>query len=215
MVHEGHLLIILHAPPEAGEVERQGCLFWRTPAGEWRSTEKGGRLALKSHLDEFEKILRELEQLDDAATRSAEYFLILDRIAPLLRTANHQHQVLQEARKAVPDDRDLIIHRDRSYHILRTAELCQESVKNGLESALARKTEEQADAAHRMSVAAHRLNLLAGFFFPVLTLASIFGMGLLEIDPDYRVFVFAVLMIVGLLTGCILTWFLSASTKPD
>src|SRR5687768_162403 len=38
MVHDGHLLLILHDVPEPGVPERVAVLFWRNPQGVWRSS---------------------------------------------------------------------------------------------------------------------------------------------------------------------------------
>lgn len=213
MVDEDHLLIILHAPPEVGQSTREGRFFWRKPSGEWESSIKGHKLALKFHLDEFQKIVLDLEDVESSATTSSDYFPVLEKLAPVLRTISHLHQVLQDARKAVVHDKDLINLRDEAYQLVRMAELCQASAKNGLEFSLAKKAEEQANAAHQMSVASHRLNLLAGFFFPIVTIASIFGMGLIEIPEENRAIVFIALMVIGFIGGVILTGFMAAKSK--
>lgn len=214
MVHQEHLLIILHAPPEADQQSRTGRLFWRKPDGTWQATEKGGKTALVKHLQEFEQILVKLEDQDEHATRSEDYFPVLEQLAPILRSISHLYQVLQEARKAVPMDKDLINYRDKSYQLMRTAELCNASAKNGLEFSIAKKADEQAASAQKMAVAAHRLNLLAGFFFPLVTIASVFGMQLLPIDPAYSTGLFFVLIAVGLICGFLLTLFVSVKSKP-
>ena len=35
MLEEGHLLLVLHKLPKAGETQRHGIVFWRSPSGEW------------------------------------------------------------------------------------------------------------------------------------------------------------------------------------
>ena len=41
MHEDGHLLLVLHAPPGTCDAERIGRLFWRAPEGNWSSTEQG------------------------------------------------------------------------------------------------------------------------------------------------------------------------------
>ena len=71
---------------------------------------------------------------------------------------------LQEARKLVPDDRDLINLRDRAYEIERTADLLYNTAKNAMDFTIAVRAEEESRASRRMAVSAHRLNILAAFF---------------------------------------------------
>ena len=55
---------------------------------------------------------------------------MLESLLPLHRTTAHLHQVLQEARKVIPDDRDLINFRDLAYELERQSSTalheCQE-----------------------------------------------------------------------------------------
>jgi hypothetical protein len=50
---------------------------------------------------------------------------------------------------------------------------------------MARKSEQQAEEALRMSTSAHRLNMLASFFFPMVTLAAILGTNLKHGFEDF------------------------------
>lgn len=179
MQADGHLLLVLHRPPKPDEEHREGRFFWRKPDGAWLSTEQGAGLAsLVAHLDEYDRLLEECDKIEEKATTAAEYFQVVNTVTPLARSIRNMHQALQEARQAMPDDRDLINLRDRAYDLERTADLLHTDARNGLEYAMARRAEEQAEAAHRMAVSAHRLNTLAAFFFPIATLSAIFGANL-------------------------------------
>lgn len=179
MVSDGHVLLVLHRPPKADEEQRTGRFFWRKPDGTWMSSESGGGLAsLEAHLQEYADLVEQCDQKEERATTAQDYFGVLQAVTPLQRAARHLHQVLQDARKAVPADRNLIDLRDRAYDIERNAEILYADTKNGLDYALARRAEEQAAAAHKMSVSAHRLNVLAAFFFPIATLSAIFGVNM-------------------------------------
>jgi Mg2+ and Co2+ transporter CorA len=78
----------------------------------------------------------------------------------------------------VPQDRELIQFRDQAGEIERTIELLHADIENGLSFRVAHQAEEQAKRANEMAISAHRLNVLAAIFFPVGTLAAIFGMNL-------------------------------------
>jgi hypothetical protein len=211
MMAEGHLLLVLHAPPKKDEPDRKGRLFWRKPDGTWLSNELGGGpAALAKHLSEFAEIIDKMDRQEDVAFSVDEYYTILDAMGPIQRTARNLHATLQEARKLLSADRDLINFRDKAYDIERTAELLYSDVKHALEFAVAKKSEEQAANAHQMAVQSHRLNLLVAFFFPLATLVAIFGSemkhGLDAYLPDP--YLFYTVTAVGLVLGGLLAGWL-------
>lgn len=180
MLADGHLLLVLHRPPKPDEIEREGRYFWRQPDSTWRSSHHGGGAAAVSrHLGEYAELLQKFDQLEQSATSAPEYFAVIDNVAPLLRAARNMHHVLQEARRLVPEDRDLLNLRDRAYEVERTGELLYADAKNALEFLAARRAEQNAITGRRMEIAAHRLNMLAAFFLPIATVCAI-----LEVDPD-------------------------------
>lgn len=214
---EGHLLLVLHTPPQKDADERHGRFFWREPAGQWRSSDLGaGPGALKAHLDQYATIVEKFDEQDEQALSAEDYFAILEGLAPVHRAARHLHQALQEAREAVPQDRALINFRDQAYAIERQADLVYTSAKNGLEFAVAKRSEDLAHAGHRMSVSAHRLNLLAAFFFPLATLASIFGISGVAhpLENGPAPWTFLGLVGVGLISGIVLTVFIMRKPRP-
>lgn len=179
MFADGHLLLVLHEPPRADEMQRRPRFFWRSPDGNWQSSTLGpGIGALQKHLAEYRDAIDKLDEAEERADRASEYFSLLRHLAPLHRAAGNMHNTLQEARQMVRDDSDLIVCRDQAYHVYRAIELLQGDAKIGLDCAIARRAEEQAESGHKMSLAAHRLNILAAIFFPIVTVASIFGMNL-------------------------------------
>lgn len=215
MVADGHLLLVLHAPPEPNENVRHGRFFWRDPQGQWTSKERGtGINALNKHLEEYEEVINSLDRLEEQATTSNEYFAILERLSPVHRAATNLHNVLQAARKECPDLRELINLRDRAYQIERTAELLLADVKNALDVAVAKRAEEQAASSHRMSIASHRLNILAAFFFPIATLMAIFGANLRHGWEDvWPPIPMLVVLGLGLALGGILTVFVTQTPR--
>jgi Mg2+ and Co2+ transporter CorA len=214
MEAEGHLLLVLHAPPKPDETRREGRFFWRAADGSWTSDDLGtGAAALMTHLDQYEDVINRLDRLEEKATTADEYFQVLEQLAPVFRSARNTYVALDDARKACPQYRELIDVRDRAYDIQRTAELLYDGTRNALEFAVARRAEEQAAASHRMAVSAHRLNLLAAFFFPIATLSAVFGVNLKhgweEMPPP---FYFLGLILAGLLCGGVLTMFITQNS---
>lgn len=189
MVADGHLLMILHEPPQADDEIRDARLFWRNPEGEWTTNDTTGQIrSLHQHFEEYDAQIDKLEEMEKAALSADVYFELLSELTVLHRAARNQHVAFQEAREAI-DSRDLINYRDRCYTIERLAELLQSDAKNALDLTIARRAEEQADTSYHMAVSSHRLNVLVAFFFPIATLCAIFGTnldtGLEHMHPPY------------------------------
>ena len=152
---------------------------------------------------------------------------MLEQLTPTHRAAQNLYQVLQEARNMCPDYRDIIDVRDRAYVIERTADLLFSGTKNSLDFIVAKRAEEQVHASHRMAAAAHRLNILAAFFFPIITLTTIFGVDvatmvlIFGIDPEIVAakrtvsLVFPGVILCSYVAGGILTSFVNRpSSRP-
>jgi hypothetical protein len=216
LAEDGHLLLVLHAVPGADEVGRRGRFFWRDASGNWRVAPATPRVAtLADHVAEYAHAIEQLEQAEDAATQARDYFELLDRLAPLARSTRNMYDTLQQARETVPDDWELIVVRDQGSDLQRRAELLHEDARNGLEFAIAWQAEQQAETSYRMSVAAHRLNLLVAFFFPIATLMAIFGTnlktGLESWNESTGPLPLIAVLVAGLLCGVALTGFV---TRP-
>lgn len=214
MVADGHLLLVLHAPPEVGQTMRFGRVFWRRPSGEWKPV----AMAHNDHpvgelLDQYEEVIETLDQKENDADSAREYFDILTALNPMLRSCHNLYTVLQEARQAVKDDRGLILLRDRAYSLNRRAELLQQDAKNTLDFVIARRAEEQAEAAQTQAKASHRLNVLAALFFPVATAASVLGMelrhGMEAFDQANAPLPMLMVLGGGLLLGALLAAFVT------
>jgi Mg2+ and Co2+ transporter CorA len=214
MSADGHLLIVLHEPPKPGVSERTGRLFWRNPQGNWSSNSLGAGLqSLNTHLAEFTQRIDTLEKRLETAQTANDYYSLLRTIAPLYRTARYLHAALQQAREMVPDDRDVINARDQATEIERALELMHGDASHGLDFTIARQAEDQAEASFQMSIAGYRLNLLAAMFFPIATIATVFGMNLRHgFEDDRTGAVFWSLLVVGLACGTVLA--LAIAKKP-
>jgi Mg2+ and Co2+ transporter CorA len=214
MTADGHLLLVLHAPPSADSDERQGRFYWRDAAGRW--TPSGASPAQPGAgelLLEYEQAVDALQHVEDEAESARDYFELLNRLNPLVRAARNLYQTIQDAREAAPDDRSLILWRDRAYVISRSAELLHNDAQHALDFAVAQRAEEEAEFSRHAATASRRLNILVACFFPIATLAAIFGMnlshGLDGWDRQYAPLPLLAILGAGLLAGVFLTLFIN------
>jgi len=209
MVHEGHLLLVLHVLPNPHDpLNRTAAFFWRAPDGSWKATgatsARSGVPALKSHVEAFTKVVAELEDRLEKAARAADYFAVVQESGPVLRTARNLHKALQEAREGVPNDQDLISLRDLAGDVERGADLVHSDAKAGLEFTIARRAEDQADLAQHIATSGHRLNLLAALFFPVTAIATVMGMNLRHgLEDTWKPYLFWVVLTGTFIVGFI------------
>lgn len=214
MHEEGHLLLVLHAPPSPDSPAREGQFFWRDAAGNWTPPGTApSQPGVPQLLTEYEKAIERLQDAEDNASSARDYFELLNRLNPLVRAARNMYATLQDGREAVPNDRQLLLWRDRAYTISRSAELLHNDAKNALDFAVAERAEQEAESSRRALVAAHRLNILVACFFPIATLAAIFGAnlkhGLEGYDAQHAPVPLLAIMAGGLLLGLILTGFIT------
>lgn len=206
---EDNLLLVFHKAPEADDTHRVGRYLWRTPQGVWSASDGGdGPAVLMKHVGEYAALIAKFDQQEEDANSAEQYFLVIEGLLPLIRSTAHMHQVLQEARKLIPEDRGLINARDQAYELERTVDLLYTSAKNGLDFEIAKRAEEEAAAARTMARSAHRLNVLAGFFFPLATISSVMGMDMANVLPAEWPRM-GVIVLVGLLVGLILAMFIT------
>ena len=216
MTADGNLLLILHKIPRAGDAERESVLFWRDPGGNWKTTGGGAGLAeLKSHLDDFTTYVDKLEERMQLPASSRMYFEILQITAPLLRTVRNMHSALQQAREAVPNDRNLLVARDQAVELERAVELLHADAKNGMEYMIARQAEEQAENSEQLLTAGHRLNMLIAVFLPLTALGSAFGMNLRHgLEGITSPLLFWGTLCFGLVVGFFVKALLDAPSRP-
>lgn len=215
MAAEGHLLLVVHVPPQPDETARQGRFLWRRPDGTWTSNDLGGGpQVVGKHLDQFAAAVHDCDAWEEQAKSAEDYFSVLERLSPIQRTARNLHAVLQDARQLCPEDRDLINHRDRAYEIERTAELLHTEIKNSLDLLMARHADEQARASRRMAASAHRLNLLAAFFFPLAAFSGVLGVNLVHGFETFQPpLPFLGFVAAGVIAGLILMTFVAAARR--
>lgn len=210
VIHEEeNLLLVFHKAPVAGDTHRVGRYLWRDTDGNWSASDGGdGPAVLMKHTGEYASLIAMFDQQEEKANTAEEYFLVIEGLLPLIRATTHMHQVLQEARKLIPEDRGLINARDQAYELERTVDLLYTSAKNGLDFEIAKRAEEEAIASRTMARSAHRLNVLAGFFFPLATISSVMGIDMANLSPAQWPRV-GVIVIAGLMIGLILAMFIT------
>lgn len=211
---DGHLLVILHEPPDADDETRVGRLYWRDPEGRW--TPKGmrhGDHSLAELIAEYDRAIDQLDEQEEKADSPEEYLAILKDLSPLVRSANNFHTAVQKAREVVPDDKELIMLRDAAYAMSRRVELLAADTRHALDYRIAMRAEEQAENSEKMAASAHRLNLLVAFFFPLATITGIFGMNLNNPLEDFSeksgALILIVVLLFGLILGAVLTAFVT------
>jgi hypothetical protein len=178
MDEDGHMLLLLHQVPKAEDDEvRTAVVFWRNPAGEWKSAPVGGGLGgLETHLTSYRTAIHQLDEDVESAKSPREFFNIMRRMHPLQRSTRHMLDTLQAIRQALPDETRLINMRDQAADLERGIELVAADAKAGMDFTLAESANQQALSAEVANQEARRLNRLAAFFFPLATLVAVFGM---------------------------------------
>ncbi len=178
MKEDGHLLAILHQLPTADDRgKRDAVLFWIDDKGAWKSLpESGGRSALRAHVETYLSRVTALDVELDKASSASEIHDIIDEATPVLRAGRNMMSVIQELRQALPDDLQVLAIRDVAVGVERAADLLVQDAKSSLDFLIAKNSAEQAVAAAAATHEARKLNRLAAFFFPLMTLAAVMGM---------------------------------------
>lgn len=207
MSADGHLLLILHKVPEPGNPTRSATFFWRNPRGEWLCTEGGSALgALTAHFESWRKFVDRIEDQMQQPPSADNYFEVLQGTTPLLRTIRNTHRALQEAREICPEDRAILLARDDAGELERAIDLLHHDAKNGMEFMVAKQGETQAQRAHQLVLAGHRLNLLIALFLPLTAIGSVFGMNVSHgLENWQSPWLFWALLGAALVIGVVLT----------
>ena len=76
-------------------------------------------------------------------------------------------------------------------------------------------SKEELEQGREMAIAGHRLNVLAAVFFPVVTIASIFGMSLKHgLEDVFSPILFWVVLLIGIVSGFVLKSSIIKSPTP-
>ena len=206
----GELLLVVHDVPRARVPEREAIFFWKRHDGSWFEAAGPGLSGLSDLLDRYEKTIDGHEDVVDEADTAAEIFGILRHSGPLCRSTRNLVGALEQVLSIDPDDREIRGLRDRAREIERAADLLNNDGRMALEFWRAERAEEHARSGARLNRIAFRLNLLAGFFLPLVALGGLFGM---NVDlPGFIRHLFWGIVFLGLAIGGVLLWLVGRNT---
>ncbi len=204
------LLLVVHEVPQPGIPEREALYFWKQHDGRWVQSSGAGLSELGALLDRYAKAIDGHEEVVDEADTAAEIFGILRHSGPLARSSRNLVQALEQALAADHDDREIRSCRDRARELERAADLLHADARVTLEFWQAERSEEHSRASARLGRIAFRMNLLAGFFLPLMALSSLFGMNVRI--PGFMEPYFWVIFGLGITTGAVLLWLVGHQT---
>lgn len=205
VVGSGELLLVVHEVPKAGVAEREALFFWKRNDRCWAQAGGPGVDELGLLLDRYEKMIDGYEEAMDGVEKAEEIFGILKHAGPMARTTRNLVQALEQTLHAEPDDREIRAFRDRGKEIERAAELLLMDARETMAFWQAQRSEEQASMAEKLGKTAFRLNLLAGFFLPLVALGGLLGMNVRL--PGFLDGMFWVIFFCALVFGGVLLWF--------
>ncbi len=202
LVGGGELLLVVHEVPEPKVPERKAKFFIRREEGEWDDGKGGGLGSLGRLLDQYQATIDGYEASIDEADTVAEVFAIIRHAGPIARSLRNLNAALRATVDAMPEDRQLIELLDRSTDLLRAGEILYHDAKLTLDFWQAESAEEHQKAAERLNVTVYRLNLLAGFFLPLVAMGGLLGMNV-AIPEVFQGWFWGIL-VVALLAGLVL-----------
>ena len=217
IAEEGHMLIVLHRPPDADQSHREGVLYWRSPTGEWQTSVGGaGMGTLKAHVQLYADLDAKLTKDYDEAMTAGQLFDVVETLTPLTRAARNMHQTLQTARDLAKSDAALIDVRDQADEVDRNLDLLLQDARNAIDYKIARESEEQSKLNKEALHASHRLNTLAALFLPLTAITSLFGMNFHTGFESNGPVMFWIALGVGVVLGFIMKgWVLGGSTDNE
>jgi len=207
---DGELLLMVHDVPKPRVPEREALFFWKRKDDQWVQSSGTGLSELSAALDRYETAVDEHEAAIDKVEAAADIFNILRHSGPMSRSMRNLVNALEQVLAIDPDDRKILSLRDRAKEIERAAELLNSDGMVSLEFWRAERAEDHARSGARLNRIAYRLNLLAGFFLPLVALGGLFGM---NVDlPEFIRPLFWVILFSGLLVGGVLLYFVGRQT---
>lgn len=209
LIGDEELLLIVHEVPEPGAPERQPLVFWKRLGHGWVGPDlQPGLRRLIALLGRYESVIDDNEEDLDEPESAEQVFRVARHAGPLSRSMRNLVLAIDQACTHDPDNRTLRSCRDRGREIERAAELLFQDAKLTLDFTHAEGAEEQQEAAERLNVIAFRLNLMAGFFLPMMAIGGLLGMNV-EL-PHFLEPSFWAVLVSGLLIGGLLVGFVGA-----
>lgn len=207
---KGELLLVVHEVPLPRVPEREALFFWKRKDGMWMQDGGPGLSGLDELMSRYEAAIDRHEEIVDEADTASEIFAILRHSGPLLRSSRNLCTALGQVLTVEPEDRAIRDFLDRAREIERAADLLNQDGRMALEFWRAERAEENALAAARLNRILFRLNLLTGFFLPMLALTGIFGMNVHL--PEFTSGMFWGIILFALVLGGGLLWIVGRKT---
>lgn len=190
----GDLLVLLAEVPVEGDTDRDQVIYWwQGDSGRWECSVPGWDEHPLKLIRAYESALENIECRLETSDRADQVYGILDELVPFTRSGRGLLRAFAEARSAFPEERQLILLRDRAAGIQRLADHLLQDARHALSFIAAKHAEEQADAAQR-------LNRIVLFFLPLTALSGAFGMNvpnLLESQPHGFYLVVGAALFIG------------------
>ncbi len=191
--------------------EREAIFFWRRNDGRWLQPGGPGIDELDALLDRYTRAIDANEEVLEVTESTEQVFGILRHAGPIYRSMRNIVQALEQALVQEPDDREIRANRDRAKELERASELLQSDARETLIFWQAEAAEEHSKAADRLGNILFKLNLVTGFFLPLVALGGLFGM---NVDlPDFVRGLFWWIFFGGLTVGGFLLWYVSKGTR--
>lgn len=174
----GEILVLLHRLPSAEDKgDREAAMFWYDGQGSWKSSPtSGGRSELRTLVETYRKCLAELDSALESVEDAAVIHTVIDEATPVARAGRHLTLVISELRRDLPEDLEILAIRDLAVNMERGGDLLLQDAKSSLDFMIAKNAVAQAKDAQKSAKEAQKLNRLAAFFFPLMTIAAVFGM---------------------------------------
>ena len=205
------LLLVLHEVPQAGIPERDALFFWKRHGGRWTQPGGSGLSELGELLERYELAIDGHEDsLGKVNTAAAAIYGVLRHSGPLARSTRNLALALEQTLAADIEDREIRAYRDRARDLDRAAELLNADARVALDYCQAACSEQQSLTAERLRKNAFRLNLLAGFFLPLMALGILCGMNAKL--PSISAPLLAGIFLGGIATGAVLLWVIGRQT---
>jgi Mg2+ and Co2+ transporter CorA len=205
------LLLILHEVPKAGVPERDAIFFWRRRDGKWFQPDGQGLKGLEDLLERYAKAIDENEEILEETEEAQDLFRVLRHAGPLTRSSRNMVVALEQALNQEPDDCLMLTYRDRAHEIERAAELLHADGRETLLFWQAEAAERQTKSAARLGNILFKLNLVTGFFLPLVAFGGLFGM---NVDlPGFTRGMFWWIFFGGLTVGGLLLWYVGKERR--
>jgi hypothetical protein len=172
----GELLLIVHEVPHAGRPEREALYFWKRYDGSWTQSGGPGIEELGGLLDRYTQVIDAHEERIEQIESAAAIFAILRHIGPISRSTRNLVMALEQTLAIDPDDRQIRAYRDRAREIERAADLLHADARMTFEFWSAERAEQHLESSEKLGKTVYRLNMLAGFFLPLLACGGLLGM---------------------------------------